>query len=348
MILGAAWNALTSGWGEAGPAVAQISSVSTLGYRVAQTPSFSIEMGGVSTPEGGFVPNTGTIDVTNIGNLTGADSKRMVMASTFRLDWPANLAPPAGNYIMNFFSNFRFWQPGTTSVGENWLISAFAQFRDGDIAVTGRMQNPNGIYRVAESLPDAYTNYTDRWLTFIYAEAETDTVFANWNSGGTTGTYYGRSALWDTETRTLLDLQDIAFTPTGGFIDYLEYGNGASTIGTDRSDAGNNNVGFDVAATNQYQFEPWRLTNIWASYGQTFDPAAPPDTSVFTTRPSEVMGDVEAWFNIQFTEVNAQYAVVDQGFSRYSPPVSNVALGFFNGNAEIGYSTADVPYDRNI
>ena len=348
-MLGIALNAQRAGWADQ-PAVARMTGTGTLGYRVYQTPSFSMKLG-ILDNNSGFVETNGQYDVTGIGALSSANSKRCVIASTFKLDWGPGLAPGPGNYIMNFFNNVRFWQPGFTSAGEFWSINAFDQFRDNDIAFTGRMETPNGIFRAAETLAGDYEDYNNRWLTFIYAEAETSSVFANWSSTAGTGNYYGRSSVYDTETRELLQTLDIAFTPTGGFIPYLNYETGNNIVYTDSSNSGVNTVGFSVDTSDQYQREPWYINNIWAAFGSTFDPANVPDSSLFTTRPNETQGNSQAWLNIQFVEadVGNSYQVLDQGDSRYSE-ASDRVMGWVGNLAAITacYTTTEIPKDRNI
>lgn len=358
-MLGVAQNAQRAGWGGGSP-VALIQTTSKLGYRVLQTPSFSMHLQGagapLNLPVGGIVPFNGQIDVTGIGSLPEANNKRMVMTATFRLNWGEDLAPGAGNFVMHFFQEFRFWQPGFTNPGDFYSINAFNQFRDNLLSVTGRMETDNGVFRAAETLAGPYQDFNNRWLTFIYAEAESNQPFPDFNFTPSpfdpTPTFFGRSSVWDTETRTLLQTQDIAFAPTGGFVPYLDYAGGNNTIGTNAfEDQSNNNIGLVINTLDQFQREPWYIHNIWASFGQTFDPANPPDSSVFTTRPSAVCDGVEAWFNIQFVEEDQFFQVLDQGESRYFNTESNVAMTFFGapgGNNQPAYDTAVVPRDRNI
>jgi len=355
-MLGVALTAQRAGWAET-PARAIIQSPSTLGYRTYQTPSFSMEMGSLSN-NSGQVPFVGELDVEGIGDLPGANNKRCVIATTFKLNWQSGLEPGPGNFIMNFFNDVKFYQPGFTEPDSFWGINAFTQFRDNLLAATGRMETPDGIFRSAEVFGGDYEEYNNRWLTFIYAEAETSSVFANFNPGSpSTGTYYGRSCVYDTETQALIQTLDIAFSPPSGFVPYLDYEGGTNIIGTDQ-DYESNNVRLNINTLGGGEFaefvdqtQPWYINNIWCAFGSTFDPAAVPDTSLFTTRPSRTIGDAEAWFNIQFVEANTggNYQVIDQGESRYSE--SNDYAFEWNGvlvDLPSLYNTAEIPKDRNI
>lgn len=359
----AAFNGYLAATGGSGPAVAIMESPSTLGYRVYQTPSFSYAINTVPgsytnailgcPQDGSGVLQYGNINVGNISSETGANNTRSVMSVTFRNEWGSGLEPGAGNYIMAFIQEANFNQTGKPGF---WSLNSFTQFRDNLFAITGRQETDYGIYRAAETLSGDYQDYNNRWLTFISAEAETSSVYANWNpiSGNSGDTTFARTCVWDTETQTLLQTLDISFTPTEPFIQFLDY-ESLGNVPTTRNSV-DDGISFQMSGSDQYQREPVRFYNAWASFGNMWDPANPPDTSIFTTRPSETIGNTQAWLNMQFVEYQTNtgsddyFYLMDQGDSRYSQS-SNIALRAYAGNITVinnAVSTTTIPKDRNI
>lgn len=334
-------------------------SPSTLGYRVSQTPSFSYTIGnygytnsglgsGFTLIQGG--QSAGNIYVGDISTETGANNIRSVMSVTFRNEWASGLAPGVGNYIMSFIQQANFNQTGKSGF---WSLNSFSQFRDDLFALTGRQETDYGIYRAAETLTGDYEDYNNRWLTFISAEAETSSVYTDWNpiAVDTGATTFARTCVYDTETQELLQTLDIAFLPNQPFIEYLDY-ESLGNIPAYRNSADSMDIGMSVA--DQYSQQPVKFYNAWMSFGNMWDPKNPPDTSIFTTRPSETIGNTQAWFNVQMTEWsqnagNTYVFIHDAGDSRYSQ-ANNIVLASYVANSTVANASVSttIPKDRNI
>ena len=101
-----------------------------------------------------------------------------------------------------------------------------------------------------------------------------------------------------------------------------------------------------------------RITNYWVSIGTMFDPLTETDTSWLTTRPSETIGNAQAWFNGVFTEAGntASYATawgVPSDADRFTPATADrqiQLLGSGTGNSTVyndKYSTTIIPKDQS-
>jgi hypothetical protein len=322
-----------------------------LNQAVYQTPSYSYKMG-LSGDTNAAYPSNAVIDLSNFLSVPNTNNRRWTMFCTFQMNWANDLAPGPGNFIYVFLQSPKFVQAPAYPDTGFWSLNTFLQLRDNQLNTTGRMETNITINRVTGDLPGAYQDYNNRWLTFAYSGAESSTLFANWSTT-TNSPYYARGVLWDTETRERLQVLDIAFNQTGGFPDFVQYANQVTNlpmnVGAVISDYA---MSDGIGLTNQGgTTEPIRFSQLWAAYGSMFDPANPPDTSMFTTRPASQLGNAVAWYNTQYVEyVNngTQYHVKDQGQSLYNQANDRmITLGYNESTFAAGYSTTIIPKDRS-
>jgi hypothetical protein len=217
------------------------------------------------------------------------------------------------------------------------------------------METSTTISRQVGDLPGTYQDYNNRWLTFAYSGAESSTLFADWKSATNTA-YYARTVLWDTETRERLQVLDIAFNHSGGFPEFVQYANQVDDLPmTAYSNPDDYSIGDQLSLTSQdgEAIQPIRFSQLWAAYGSMFDPANPPDTSMFTTRPASQLGNAVAWYNTQFVEYvnlgpDSGHNVKDQGASLYNQANDKmIQIGDSSTTFTNGYSTTEIPKDRS-
>ena len=216
-----------------------------------------------------------------------------------------------------------------------WSLNQFTQLRAaGGLAITSRIETDYGIQRIVHEFGGSYEDYNNRWLTCIYSCAETSSVYEGYNStsGVTTGNYYTRCCLYDTETGELLDTADGRFNPTNGFVPFLSAPTTmpANTSGTD-------GIATNASYYNGTTEAPIRITNMWGAFGTMFDPGNLPDKSVFTARPNNTIGDAVAWYNICFTDDQ------DTGGGNWYVTATNEDLYSVSGNAayQLTYSAGN-------
>lgn len=314
-------------WNQGGPLVINIDAPGAVSQSIYQQPAFSFEYGNttVGSPTGSELNTSGDIDLTGYSSLPTANNNRWVMSTTFRLEWPSGLSSGGVDTTFNFFHSANFHIDSGLYASGFWSLNQFTQLRAaGGLAITSRIESDYGINRIVHEFPGSYEDYNHRWLTCIYSCAETSSVYEGYNStsGITTGSYYTRCCLYDTETGELLDTADGRFNPTNGFVPFLSAPTTmpANTSGTD---------GIYVNATyyNGTTETPIRITNMWAAYGTMFDPGNLPDKSIFTARPNNTIGDAVAWYNLCFTDDQ------DVGGGNWYVTATNEDLYSVSGNA---------------
>jgi hypothetical protein len=178
---------------------------------------------------------------------------------------------------------------------------------------SGKLYIVNGFSSVTPKLitTDAYTNYTDRWLTIVASGSNTPNDFSSWTGTGSSGDNYVRLALYDGITGDLLTHVDQRVG--GNRPNYSAYGN---TLSCDSSLA--DSVFINNFAAGAQDF---RQAGQWIAYGLMFDPFSATDTSWLTTRPSNIIAGCEAWINASFVDtelVSTTYYSVDSEADRYS------------------------------
>lgn len=327
-MLGVARHAQLAGWGTRPPAVA-FTATSDLSYTVSQNQfSFLVNPSPSLYRTGGGSP---AIDLTGLTSATGYHTRRYTIAITFYLEWASGLSN--ANYAT--YAG-RFAQGGT----DTYHTISFN-------VTSGKLDINDGYASVPQSLQttDAYTNYTNRWLTLVCCSAETSTPYSGWTVTGF-GDNYLRTCLYDTETGELLVRRDQR--ANGVRVDYGTYGNTLSTEnGSNQFECNFFSSGYP---TTQYH----RLAGVWAAYGQVWDPLTVTDTSWRTTRPSKTIGGVDAWYNWQFVNYerlvdggDERYYLEDTPDDRYSQADDRIV--YFTDQDEgwdPNYSTTIIPKDR--
>jgi len=354
-MLGAARASEYAGWWQNGPLVINITAPAAVGQTIYQNPAFSFDYGNTTspgTPTSSQLNSSGNINLTGYSGLTGANNNRWCMATTFYMDWPSGLSSGGVDTTFNFFHQANFHINSGLYASGFWSLNQFTQLRAaGGLAITSRIETDYGIQRIVHEFAGSYETYNKRWLTCIYSCAETSSVYANYNStsGVTTGNYYTRCCLYDTETLTLLDTADGRFNPTNGFVPFLS---APTTMPCNTS--GTDGIAVSGSYYNGTTNAPIRISNMWGSFGTMFDPKAPPDTSIFTARPNNTIGNAKAWYNLPFTDYQ------DAGSNTYWTVATNQDLFSVSGNSAFqmtysggnssltqGYSTTIIPKDRS-
>lgn len=343
-----------SWWNQGGPLVINITAPGAVSQSIYQTPSYSWQWSSTTQTIGSY-PTTAYVDLNGFETLPNTNNRRWTMFSTFQLNWSSGLAPGPGNYIFGFMQNAKFVQGSFYPNTNFWGLNTFVQLRDDKFNVTGRMETDYTINRVTGDLPGTYEDYNNRWLTFIYAGAESSSEFANWRSYPTGYGYYSRGCLYDTETRELLQTLDLAFNQTGGFPEFVQFANQTNSLYFDLSGDPSTTLGISegIQLSNEAGsgYEPMRLAQQWGAFGTCFDPANPPDSTVFTTRPNDQIGNAVAWYNTSFSEYTSsgsQYFVKDTTDSLYNEPSDlMINLGYDATEFAAGLSTTDIPKDQS-
>ena len=342
-MLGVALTAQRAGWQPSGPSNVNITvsmtNSSTLGYGIEQTPSFSWSNNDDYGTDTGYTTRMalGDMDLTGYTSVTGYDNNRWTFVITFAIDFPVGL---------------------TTNQGAKWDGRFRGNSGDGDFTGnfawvctdTGKLGlNMPGVNSVG--LPEAYGNYNGRWLTMVASNSNTAASYSNW-SAGSSGNYFQRLAVYETGTGSLLGKTDYVDTGrAGGFpLNFANWiGNAANTISTDRNDSFSYSInGLTGSEANCHI--SW--TNFWFSFGTMFDPLTESDTSWRTTRPSQQIGNAQAWFNGQFTDFGnaanyvTAWTTVSSDDLYTDPDDKQMQLIRFDGNSTIwnnNYSTTNVP-----
>lgn len=345
-MLGAGRASQYAGWWTGKP-TAKMTVPVALNQAVYQTPSFSFQYGQNNYNSSQY-PSDAVIDLSTFDSVPNSNNKRFALFTTFQLNLESGIAPGAGNYIVGFTNDARFAQ-GTAYPGTDfWGLNTFVQFRDNEFDVTGRIETSNGIDRVTFDLPGGYEAYNNRWLTFAMCGAESPTLFSNWTAATNTSRYI-RTALWDTETRELLQVLDLATNLN--VPDFVQYANQVDDLPFNISGEYGMRDQISIDAFFPDGAQPIRFVQQWAAYGTMFDPAEPPDTSMFTTRPGSQLGNAVAWYNTQFVEYvtdGTNYSVKDQGASLYNQADDEMLqIGTNSTTFNGGYSTTEIPKDRS-
>jgi hypothetical protein len=340
-------------WNQNQPLVINIAAPGLVSQSIYQNPAFSFQYGNVgNTLSSAKINTSGNIDLTGYSGLSGANNNRWVMATTFRMEWPSGLSSGGVDTTFNFFHQAKFLINSGVYASGFWALNQFTQLRaGGGLAVTSRIETDYGTQRVVHEFPGSYETYNNRWLTCVYSCAETPSVYTNYNSesGVTTGDYYTRACLYDTETGDLLDTADGRFNPTNGFSPFLS---APTTMPTNVT--GSNGIEVLGSYYNGTTNAPIRISNMWGAFGTMFDPGNLPDTSIFTARPNNTIGNAKAWYNLCSTDY------VDSGSDTYWVQATNQDLFSVSGNAAFeltgssgntaftaGYSTTIIPKDQS-
>ena len=343
-MLGVALNAQRAGWGEQ-PFLVNITTDSVVSQALYQTPSFSWLNNEDYPPS---VNNFnrweyGTIDTAGYADLAGYNNNRWTFAITFRLNMPSGLTTNQGVKIDTKFTGS---DGGFTS---NW---AWVHGYNSPVRLQINAPFSGGI----EMPATGYDAYHDQWLTVVSTSSDTSASYTNWTGTGF-GDYYQRTAVYDTETGALISKYDTRDDRNMGIPTNLAtwMSSAGNVINTERG----NGTSYSISGLTDTQANcDIRITNYWVSIGTMFDPLTETDTSWLTTRPSETIGNAQAWFNGVFTEAGntASYATawgVPSDADRFTPATADrqiQLLGSGTGNSTVyndKYSTTIIPKDQS-
>jgi hypothetical protein len=288
-MLGVALNAQRAGWGEQ-PFQVNITTDTTITQALYQTPSFSWLNNEDYPPSVNNFSRWeyGNIDTAGYADLAGYNNNRWTWLITFRLNLPAGLTSNQGVKIDTKFTG----SDGNFTTNWAWVHGYGTPVRlQINCPFSGGIEMP----------ASGYDAYNDQWLTAVSISSNTSASYTNWSGTGT-GAYYQRTAVFDTETGALISKSDIATnTRNLGFPTNLAtwMSSAGNVVSTDRSVT----YSYSIAGLTDSQANcDIRITNYWVSVGTMFDPLTETDTSWLTTRPSETIGNAQAWFNGVFTQ----------------------------------------------
>ena len=283
-----------AGWWSGGPAQVTMKSVTSLNYKVEQTPSFSW----LGVPDSSTGPvqgapgrtaifSAGNVNAANVASQTGYNNYNWTQVMTFAISYPTTglVSNDGYKYDQKFQGN-----GGDFTSNFAWVVK-----------YTGNQLTINWPGTPSILLPATnYYDYNDRWLTLVVSISNDKTNFSNWTGGTSTGTYYCRMLVVDTNTGAKVAQSDTAQSgrPMGMPDDFASWiSNAGGNISTTRSDPYSYSLNNGSSA---YPQEYLRIAGYWVSFGTMFDPLTVTDTSWRTTRPSNQFGNATAWLNCQF------------------------------------------------
>lgn len=325
MPLGMARASEYAGWWGSGPLVVNMDVTTLVEQAVYQQPAFSFLYN--ASNRNWNINTNGSYDLTGYSSLSGFNNLRYTVINTLYLPWPSGLAD--GYYGITWACQFK--QTGQSSLNYTGTVN----IGSGSLYFTYGYANTQPTV----TLPGAYTDYTNRWLTIVSCGAETDSVYANYQPGFSTGSNYLRLAVYDTETGELLAKTD--YRDSAGRMSISAYG---TSVSADSSSADSVSInGFSGGG------EQIRQCNLWYSFGTMFDPETQTDGSWRTTRIPETIGNAEAWLSQSFTtyDTSASTYYANSATGIYSV-TSDYNLRFSDSAGfATGYSDTIIPKDRS-
>lgn len=327
-MLGTALASQYAGWwssqGNASISVTMTGSAD-LSYAMSQSPAFSwrnIPAAGNGLPGTFAVFAPGNIAAGNVAGSSSYNNNRWTHVFTAAIDYPTGLVNNDGwKYDQKFDG------------GGGTFTSNFAWVANG----SGGLQI-NAPQQTSVTVPGAYGDYNNKFITVVSSVSNTSASYTNWAGSGS-GAYYSRLAVFDTETGNLLVKSDtVDNTRTNGMP--TDFATWISSAGNNISTVRNDAYAWSIDAGGPTANCNFRMSGIWASFGEMFDPLTESDTSWRTTRPSATIGNASAWFNGQFANYGntAGYAEVWGNVSsmdRFTPQTSpeQIDLIQFSGNS---------------
>jgi hypothetical protein len=270
-----------AGWWGGGPININMAAPVDFVSTQYQTPAYSFLYN--ASDRNWTVNPDGTYNLSGYSSLTGFNNLRYTVLNCVYLPWASGLAD--GYYGTTIAVELR--QTGQSSLN----LSGILDIVSGSLKITYGYANTQPQL----TLPGAYTNYTNRWLTIVNCGAETSSVYSNWSTSSTSGTNYLRLAVFDTETGELL-----------GKTDYRDSANrrSISAYGSTSISASVGNA--DSVAINGFSGggEQIRQSNLWYSFGTMFDPLTETAGAWRTTRIPQTIGTGSAWLSQSFTTYN--------------------------------------------
>lgn len=336
-MLGIAQNAQRAGWGARGFAGATLDASSTFYktiYQPAQTPQIHNYGQNINNVDRFTSGGQGTYDLTGLTSQTGYNYRKFVFATTFYVEWPSGLS--AGTYLGCPFGLELNNGTGSLYSNLNFDLDYTGAFRIGGAY--------DQYYTV--TLPGAYTNWTNRWLTLIYVGSNTSASYTSWSPGSNVNgsSNYDRMAIYDTEYNTLLaktdyvnnaNRMDLSTLPTtcptvwdngAPFVNWFAFGSGNPTDG----------------------FQTFRMASTWISLGTMFDPLQSTDRSWLSSYPNDTIEGVQSWYNLTFENFNSSSGnFVGSRSHRYSQ-TNNYLCNWTNSPSEYAtLSTTIIPKDKS-
>lgn len=342
-----------AGWWSSGvaPAVVTMNSVSTLNYKLTQSPAFSI----LGSKDDDTLPSF-ELEPTGLSDLALLpvynDNKGWTIATTFYLDWDVSQVNSGGNRVYGFFHQVKFVQGASYPSTDFNAINCFAQISSGNLYLTSRMESQaSGIFRNFTALPGSWELYNQRWMTLIYSSSNTPASFSNY-TGGSVGAYNTRSCLYDTQTGVNLQTLDLSFSASfPGMTDWTYQSGSPPELPANLSASDGFQTTSSAPAAGSTPYQKNRIGMMWGTFGSAFDPAVLPNTGILTNRPPKVLGNSTACYNIPFADYVAgsgadPYYIANSGQDVFASANDRTLPFTFDGNAtQFGdtYSSTIIP-----
>ena len=340
-MLGTALASQYAGWwqaqGNASISVTMTGSAA-LGYKVSQSPAYSwrnIPELGNGTPGTSAVLAPGNIAAGNVASSSTYNNNRWTQVFTVAVDYPSGLTNNQG---------FKYDQKFDGGGGNFTSNFAWVANGSGNLQVNAPQQN-------SVTLPGAIGDYNNKFITVVSSVSNTAASYTSWAGTGS-GNYYSRMAVFDTETGALLAKSDSVDNnrTTGMPTDFATW---ISSAGNNISTVRNDAYAWSIEPSGPTVNCNMRVSGIWATYGEMFDPLTEANTSWRTTRPSATIGNALAWFNGQFANYGNTTGYVEawgnvSSQDRFTPQTSpqQIDLIQYSGNSTVfndRYSDTIVP-----
>ena len=263
-----------AGWWNTGLKKISFTGTSAMTKTVQQSPSYSLtsdQAGSGVTFTGvnadtfsGVTVAAGAVNTTGLTGFTGYNASRLTIVHSFYLPWASGLTSISGSLNV---CNLEYTSSSAYYFGQNVQISS-----------GGVLSFSNTSFGSPLTLSGSYTNYTNKWLTFVTSAAETSSVFQNW-TGGTQGsnTVAYRNALYNSLTGQLIASVDFWATPTNLPMPLGSIGNSVPMF---ISSASGPYPSLSIVLSNPSNTST-TITHgvLWYTLGQMFDPFQTTDTS---------------------------------------------------------------------
>ena len=337
-MLGAGRASQYAGWWQSNPpAVVNMTSVSSASYLTKVTPSYSYLME-VNSSESQVGYNLGYqydnqqyFNLTGLTGFTGYNNDRLTMVSHVYLPWSSQTSASTNGQM-----RINLKQSAISSSDFSWTIYCGQNGGTGKFYVDASSPNGGVIFETT----DSYSNYNDKWLTVVFCQAETSSVYTNWTGTGTGGVYL-RVALYNTQTGALIGKKDaIVSAPSPNY--------DLSALPTNLTTSPDNNDRIQIQGypggtyANDYDY---RVQSIWFSMGTMFDPLSATDTSWLTPQPSKQIGNAVAWLNSEFNEYTYRFDYDTTGVQGVKRAGGNIDLFVQNttngGNVDVLFQSAN-------
>jgi len=312
-------------WATGGPISVDMPVQTELGTVVYQEPAYSFLQN--NTSRNWQINPSGSYNLTGYSSLSGFNNRRYTVVNTVYLPWPSGLSD-------NYYGSALAMSLKQTGQSNRSFDGGF-NISSGALVITYGYSNSVPLL----TLPGAYTNYTNRWLTIVNCGAETSSVYTNWSTVSTAGDNYIRLAVYDTETGELLGKTDVR--DTAGRMNISAY---STSVSADPSNADSISVNGFGGGDQQY-----RQSNFWFSLGTMFDPETETADSWRTTRIPETIGTAKAWISQSFTTyaTDGSFYYANSAAGIYSV-TNNYNLRFSTtADFSTGYSDTIIPKDRS-